>query len=122
MYIQKKYGESRFDGCPFCGQQAITKNSQKIPVCLKHKNSEILDLKCLCGDWLDIREGKYGPYWQCMKCGNINFKRGLEMNPDWNKDGKASDPKEYKAEEKKVENNEGKKEYFITSDEVDCWF
>ena len=90
MRIPKRYGQSKITVCPFCGKQAITKNPQGIPVCLQHKNKMLPDMKCVCGEWLDIRNGKYGPYFYCIKCGNINFNRGLEMNPNWNKG-----PKEY---------------------------
>ena len=81
MRFQKKYGQSRTECCPFCGKQGILNNSQKIPVCSDHKNSELKDMKCLCGEWLDLKHGKFGPYFSCMNCGNVNFKKGLEMNP-----------------------------------------
>src|SRR3989338_11434412 len=81
MYIPKRYGESKIDNCPFCGKIGVTKNKQGVPVCSNHKDDELKDLKCLCGGWLDIFEGKYGPYFRCINCGNINFKKGIEINP-----------------------------------------
>lgn len=80
MYIPKRYGESKRQDCPFCGRKAITENSQGVPVCLRHKNSS-LDLKCQCGGWLDVRKGRWGPYFNCVKCGNFSFSKGLAMNP-----------------------------------------
>ena len=80
MRIPKRYGESRIDKCPFCGMQATTVNSQKVPVCSRHKNFELENLKCLCGDYLDIKHGKYGVFFSCMNCGNINLKKALEIN------------------------------------------
>ncbi|MBT3720227.1 hypothetical protein HON01_11775 [Candidatus Woesearchaeota archaeon] len=79
MRIPKRYGESRNDSCPFCDKQALAKNKQGLLVCLAHKETNLPDIKCLCGSWLDIRTGKYGPYFFCINCGNINLKKGLEM-------------------------------------------
>jgi len=80
MFRKKVYGQSRVNVCPFCGKASTTQNSQKIPTCREHKDMELLDLKCACGEWLDLVHGKYGPFFVCMKCGNINFEKGLEMN------------------------------------------
>jgi len=98
MRIPKRYGESRIDNCPFCGKTGVTKNSQGIPVCQSHKNNKLTDLKCACGEWLDIKQGKWGTYFRCMNCGNINFKKAMAMNPKVKQD---------------------KKEITITSDQVD---
>jgi len=81
MFKKKIYGQSRIDNCPFCGKRATVKNSQDVPVCHEHKKSDMPDLKCACGEWLDIRAGKWGPYFNCMKCGNVSWWKGLEMNP-----------------------------------------
>jgi hypothetical protein len=113
MYIPKKYGQSRIDCCPFCGKQATSHNKQGIPVCTTHKNEELSEVKCMCGEWLTLKTGKWGPYFQCIRCGNINFKRALEMSP---KDKKQeSVPAQYKAIK------ETKKETTITSDELDFY-
>ncbi len=83
MYIPKKIGKSRIDNCPFCDKQSTTTNEQGLYVCKVHKSNLIQDLKCLCGDYLDILEGKWGPYCRCIKCGNMNMKKALELNPDY---------------------------------------
>lgn len=80
MRIPKRYGESKIDRCPFCEETATIKNRQGVPVCRFHKDFELKNLKCVCGGWLDICSGKFGHYFKCMNCGNINFKKGLEMN------------------------------------------
>ncbi len=80
MYTLKQYGQSKIEICPFCDKRATTKNSQGIPVCLAHKNKELKDMKCICGGWLDVRQGKFGAYFYCMNCGNINFKKAMEYN------------------------------------------
>ena len=80
MFRKKIYGQSRIDKCPFCGKTATTTNKQKIPTCLQHKDKTLDNLRCACGDYLDLKNGKFGVYFNCMHCGNINFKKGLEMN------------------------------------------
>ena len=110
MHAKKVYGESRRDNCPFCGQLAVTENSQGIPVCVEHKKGVLDDLKCVCGSWLDVRKGKFGPYFFCMNCGNINFKRGLEMND------KAIS--KIRKEVAPIGEKKGPREITITSDDV----
>ena len=84
MRIPKRYGESRIENCPFCGKQATTTSVQGIPVCSKHKE-EYIELKCACGSWLEVKAGKWGPYFYCINCGNINFKKVMDMYPDFEK-------------------------------------
>ena len=79
MYILKRYGESRKDTCPFCEKHGTTLNEQGIPTCSDHKGRS-LELKCVCGQWLDIKKGKWGAYAQCIRCGNMNLKKALEMH------------------------------------------
>ena len=80
MFIPKKYGQSKIDNCPFCKKQATAMNSQDVPVCQGHKD-EILDgLKCVCGSTLEMLHGKFGIFFSCIKCGNINLKKALEFN------------------------------------------
>lgn len=80
MYIPKRYGQSKIENCPFCGKTSVTKNKQDIPVCTAHKDAQLDDLKCICGEWLDLCSGKWGPYFRCMKCGNVSFKKVMEIN------------------------------------------
>jgi hypothetical protein len=82
MYIPKRYGESRVDSCPFCGRQAIINNPQGIPVCVEHKNKDFPDMKCTCGSYLMIQKGKFGVFFNCLKCGNMNLRKVLEINPN----------------------------------------
>ncbi len=78
--MRKVYSEENVSHCPFCGGAAITKNSQKVPVCTRHKDMELVDLKCACGRYLDIKEGKFGPFFICTNCNIVSFKKGLDMN------------------------------------------
>lgn len=81
MYIPKRYGESRVESCPFCGKRALVKNSQGIPVCHSHRTRKLGEMRCACGQWLELMSGKWGPYFRCTSCGNISFRKALEMNP-----------------------------------------
>ncbi|OIO66681.1 hypothetical protein AUJ68_00325 [Candidatus Woesearchaeota archaeon CG1_02_57_44] len=76
---KKIYGQSRIDKCPLCGKQAIARNSQGLPVCSHHKNATVT-LKCICGERLDILEGKYGTFCNCFNCGNVSLAKALSMN------------------------------------------
>jgi hypothetical protein len=77
---RKVYGQSAVSNCPFCGDNAYSKNPQGVPVCKAHSKALLQNLKCHCGDWLDIRESKYGAFFTCMKCGAINMRKMLEVN------------------------------------------
>ncbi len=105
MRIPKRYGESKIDGCPFCGKQSTVRNPQNVPVCNDHKDKDMPNLKCVCGTYLDLKIGRYGPFYNCMRCGNMNIEKAKEMNP------KAFDDKEKKKEE-------GKDKRYFTEPEV----
>jgi len=82
MFIPKKYGESKKTNCPFCDKPATTHNEQEVPVCRAHKEKSLEEIKCICGAFLALEIGQFGPYFSCVNCGNVNFKKGLEMrNP-----------------------------------------
>ena len=80
MYIPKRYGESKIDKCPFCSQRATTNNNQGVAVCKDHKESVLNEMRCACGDILELKMGKFGAYFNCMSCGNINMKKVLDVN------------------------------------------
>ena len=132
MYIPKRYGQSKTEICPFCGKNGVTHNSQGISVCTKHKNEELSDLKCVCGEWLDVKKGKWGPYFSCMRCGNINFKKAMEMNPNIKdkiklkenvklKENIHCNPVKEVTEEKTSKDKQPRKEITMTSDEIDLY-
>ena len=77
---RKVYGAGRDNTCPFCGASATTTNDQKLPTCLKHKSEELYDLKCKCGDYVDLKIGRYGPFFLCMACGPQKYDLILEIN------------------------------------------
>ena len=69
MNRKKVYGQSQDVTCYFCGKQAYTKNKQGVPTCMTHKTSEIEAKRCLCGEFLDIKQSKYGFFFLCPVCG-----------------------------------------------------
>ena len=118
MYIPKRYGQSKIDLCPFCEKAATAKNSQDVPVCQNHKKMLLPDLKCSCNSYLDLRKGKFGVYFNCMNCGNMNIKKALSLNPRLGID--ASVPvSEPIGKTVNKPSKQDKKEITITSDEVD---
>ena len=78
FHHRKVIGQYQTPECPFCGKRALAVNSQKVPVCVEHKNKLIPEKRCSCGSWLDLRHGKYGPYFNCIKCGNLSYAKGTE--------------------------------------------
>lgn len=81
MYIPKRYGQGKVDRCPFCEKQAVTQNEQKVPVCMAHNKMVLPLMKCVCGETLDMLHGKYGVFFSCIKHGNVNLRKALEINP-----------------------------------------
>ena len=117
MYIPKKYGQSKIDKCPFCDKQATIMSSQKVPVCLPHKEESLDDLKCVCGSTLEMLFGKFGVFFSCMKCGNMNLKKVLEFNiikPKNRENDKSQYQKKYYQENKQ---HQGRKEITVRSDD-----
>ena len=115
MYIPKRYGQSKVDLCPFCKKTATTKNKQQIPVCYAHKARILKELTCFCGDYLELKDGKIGIYFNCVNCGNINIKKALDMNLELGEEPKTE-------EKTKSKTRQNKKEITITSDEVDIYY
>lgn len=107
MYLPKRYGESKIASCPFCGRQAYAKNKEGIPVCSDHKDASFGIMKCICGSTLDMREGKWGPFFICDKCGIVNMKKAMEMNPKFASSASAA-PLPYKVQGKKTDAAETK--------------
>ncbi|HLC66983.1 MAG TPA: hypothetical protein VJK52_05070 [Candidatus Nanoarchaeia archaeon] len=79
MYIPKRYGESKKTTCPFCGKVSTIQNSQGVPVCVAHRTTMMPEVKCVCGKWLELLSGKWGPYFRCINCGNVSWNKGREM-------------------------------------------
>lgn len=79
MRLPKRYGMSQERLCPFCSKQALSTNGQGVPVCKNHSATTLPEVKCVCGSWLELREGKWGPFFLCLQCGPVAFKKGIEM-------------------------------------------
>ena len=80
MFIPKKYGQSKVDKCPFCEKQGVILNKQDVPVCVNHKQEMLDNLKCVCGQSLEILNGKFGVFFNCLSCGNMNLRKVMEFN------------------------------------------
>ena len=88
--IPKVYGQSMVESCPFCGKVATAKSEQGAAVCAKHTKTLMVNIKCNCGDYLDLLDGRYGAYFNCLKCGNVNYKKGLDL---WRSSGCSQEDK-----------------------------
>ncbi|MFP4119271.1 MAG: hypothetical protein ACLFTH_04420 [Candidatus Woesearchaeota archaeon] len=80
MFRKKVYGQNGNAECLFCSKTATTKNEQGVPVCKEHTESILNDFKCACGEYLDIKESKYGIFFTCMNCGAVSLKKALLFN------------------------------------------
>jgi hypothetical protein len=76
---KKVYGSYKRVICPFCDKQATAKNEQGIEVCSKHVERSVEDIKCTCGSWLEVKAGKFGRYFNCINCGNINYEKAMQI-------------------------------------------
>lgn len=80
LTMRKYFGGGKTDICPFCGKACEAKNKDGLQVCKKHRESRHPELKCMCGEYVDVVAGKYGNYCTCLRCGNINLQKILEVN------------------------------------------
>lgn len=116
---RKVYGSYKTETCPYCGITATAKNKIGVPVCTKHISTDSLDIKCVCGSWLDPKEGKFGFFFLCEKCGPVSFSRAMEMK------GMMKDSKNPLIEDSPAVNREKEpddkkpKEIFITTNDVE---
>ncbi|MBS3124149.1 hypothetical protein J4437_05980 [Candidatus Woesearchaeota archaeon] len=78
-FAKKSYGQYKEVHCTFCEKMATQYTENQLPVCRLHLKGKMEEFKCLCGSWLEQRSGKYGPYFNCIKCGIVNYKKGMEM-------------------------------------------
>lgn len=111
MFIPKKYGQSKVDACPFCKKQATAMNSQDVPVCHDHKEEILDDLKCVCGSILEMLHGKFGVFFKCISCGNMNLRKVMEFNTI---KARAKDGNTYSS---KTTNSQGKTTITVRSDD-----
>jgi hypothetical protein len=123
MKMKKKYGEYQSKTCPFCERRATQKNEQGLDVCHKHTKEFLTEIKCLCGEWLEILQGKYGPFFRCNNCGCMNLRKAMEIKRTTDK-SKPAVKESIKKEGPKVQSKTTftkpeKKEIVITTDDVE---
>lgn len=82
---KKVYGSYKRITCPFCERNATQKNQQGLDVCHLHTKQVFDEIKCLCGSWLELRSGKFGPYFNCVKCGNVNYDKAMTIKESTDK-------------------------------------
>jgi hypothetical protein len=78
MYRKKIYGKSQENDCYFCEKKALTKNKQGVATCMTHKLREVPPQKCICGEYMDIKESKWGTFFLCPVCGPKSFSKVQE--------------------------------------------
>jgi len=122
--MRKVYGSYRKSSCPYCGADAMSKNEIGLSVCKNHIKTDSLDIKCSCGSWLDVKEGKFGTFFLCENCGPIGMGKAMELKsnmPEQKVEVKLDAHTENKEIQKAdFSKNDGvKKEIFITSDDVE---
>ena len=76
---RKQYGQSKVAYCSFCGKIATLKGETGLDVCMLHKSQKLEEIKCTCGKWLEQRDGKFGAYFNCINCGNVNYAKAMEI-------------------------------------------
>lgn len=77
--LKKQYGNYKVLTCSFCARTATQQTEQGVEVCHKHTHETVDEIKCTCGSWLELRSGKFGPYFNCINCGNLNYQKGMEI-------------------------------------------
>jgi topoisomerase IA-like protein len=122
---KKQYGNYKEIICPFCTRKATQKNEQGVEVCYLHVKNVMEEIKCTCGSWLEQKVGKFGPYFNCINCGNLNFQKAMEIKEITAKkiieNNKISNNNVSDHKVKKIEKNldSGRKEITITSNDVE---
>jgi hypothetical protein len=76
---RKIYGQSKSDTCAFCNKMATVENSQGFPTCVIHKQENMPEKKCICGEYLDVKKSKWGPFYLCKNCGPLSPRKVEEM-------------------------------------------
>jgi hypothetical protein len=128
---KKVYGQSKVITCPFCSRQATQKNEQGLDVCRSHTKSNLEEIKCTCGKWLEQRVGKFGPYFNCINCGNFNYNKAMEIKSMTMKNYVKKEPepsvtsekpsyfKKEKTFSEKPNSAKKRKEITITTDDIE---
>lgn len=113
---KKVYGQGYNQNCVFCGGFATQTTKEGLLVCRNHNNSQLNEQKCACGKVLELKSGKYGAYFNCLVCGNVNVKKGLQ-------DTAPTQTKEFTKkpyfQDKKKAFVKGRKEINITTNDIE---
>ena len=66
--------------CVFCKKAALHENDQDLPVCKDHKNKEMQDKRCICGEYMDVKKGRWGAFYLCPQCGPHSLSKAQGMD------------------------------------------
>jgi transcription elongation factor Elf1 len=114
--MRKAYGLSKVEKCPFCNATALSVNKQGVPVCREHMKLDV-NMKCACGQWLDIKKSKWGAFALCSKCGPMSIAKAMALNP-LEKEPEKEIPDKNKSPPVKS-SRDRPKEITVTSDDLD---
>ena len=76
IYLQRLLGLNT----PAYMHLPIAVNAQGFPVCLAHRDAELGEMKCVCGEPLDAQKGKFGVFFTCLNCGPMTARKAFEVN------------------------------------------
>lgn len=88
---KKVYGQSKEEACVFCGDNARSENSQGFSTCINCKTKTMEDIKCMCGEYLDVKKSKWGAFFVCSSCGPVSLKKAMELKDAKPSTGLSSD-------------------------------
>ena len=82
-YVRRKvYGQSKSDVCVFCKKTATVENEQGLPTCKDHKHQSMEDKRCVCGEYMDVKKGKWGAFYLCPNCGPKSISKVEETETE----------------------------------------
>ncbi len=80
MYIPKKYCSYQKNVCVFCGKTSTVTNAQGLLTCIADQRKTLEEKKCACGEMLELKQGKYGPFFLCRSCGPMSLKKSMDSD------------------------------------------
>lgn len=90
---------------------------------MKHKDSLLAEMKCICGQYLEPRRGKYGLFFICQKCGIVNKRKAFEVNTvkEFHETETEVSARELKEKKITAEPSPSRREITIDTNDVE-WF
>ncbi|MBI2546665.1 hypothetical protein HYV81_05800 [Candidatus Woesearchaeota archaeon] len=117
MHIPKQYGESKAETCIFCGKAATLVNAQGISVCPNDSSAQLDTMRCVCGDALEIKDGKYGTFFLCLNCGPQSMAKVLSINTVRKAQDQVGDTSKKNASDYKTRSEKERTQPMVRSDD-----